>query len=59
MWTLGVEAVYELPKKVLRVGEAEAFQLMSADVSMPRGHRGVEAREYISRFAFGRWRLLL
>ena len=55
---LGVGAVYELPKKVLRVGEAEAFQLMSADVSMPRGHGGVEAREYI-RFALGRWRLLL
>ncbi len=58
VWTLGVGAVYELPKKVLRVGEAEALQLMSADVSMPRGHGGVEAREYI-RFAFGLWRLLL
>ena len=53
MWTLGVGAVYEFPKKVLRVGEADALQFMSADVSMPRGHGGVEAREYM-RFAFGR-----
>jgi hypothetical protein len=58
VWRLGVGAVYESPKKVLRVGEAEAFQLMSADVRMPRGHGDVEAREYI-RFTFGRWHLLL
>jgi hypothetical protein len=47
VWRLGVGAVYELPKKVLREGEAEAFQFLSADVSMPRGHGLVEAREYI------------
>ena len=47
VWILGVGAVYELPKKVLREGEAEAFQFLSADVSMPRGHGLVEAREYI------------
>ncbi len=58
VWILGVGVVYELPKKVLRDGEAEAFQFMSADVRMPRGHGLVEAREYI-RLAFGRWRLLL
>ncbi len=58
VWRLGVGAVYELPKKVLRVGDADAFQLMSADVRMPRGHGEVEAREYM-RFALGRWRLLL
>ena len=58
VWILGVGAVWELPKKVLRAGEAEALQFMSADVSMPSGHGGVEAREYM-RFAFGRWRLLL
>ncbi len=58
MWILGVGAVYELPKKVLRAGEADVLQLMSADVRMPRGHGGVEAREYI-RFALGRWRVLL
>ena len=47
-----------MPKKVLRAGEAEALQFMSADVSMPSEHGGVEAQEYM-RFAFGRWRLLL
>jgi hypothetical protein len=57
VWMLGVGAVYECPKKVLRVGEAEALQFKSADVSMPSGHGGVDAREYM-RFAFGRWRLL-
>ena len=58
VWRLGVGAVYELPKKVLRVGEADVCQLMSADVRMPRGQGEVEAREYM-RFALGRWRLLL
>ena len=58
MWILGVGAVYELPKKVRLVVDVELLQLISAVVSTPSGHGGVEAREYM-RFAFGRWRLLL
>ena len=58
VWMRSVGAVYELPKKVRLVGDVELLQLISAVVSTPSGHGGVEAREYM-RFAFGRWRLLL
>ena len=58
VWMRGVGAVYELPKKVRLVVDVESLQLISAVVSIPSGHGGVEAREYI-RLAFGRWRLLL
>ena len=53
MWVLGVGAVYELPKKVRLVGDIELLQLISAVVSIPSGHGGAQAREYM-RFAFGR-----
>jgi hypothetical protein len=58
VWILGVGAVYEFPKKVRLVGDIELLQLISAVVSIPSGHGGVLAREYM-RFAYGRWRLLL
>ena len=45
--------MYELPKKVRLVGDVELLQLMSALVSIPSGHGGALAREYI-RFAYGR-----
>ena len=54
MWILGVGAVYEFPKNVRLVVEVELLQLISAEVSIPSGHGGVEAREYI-KFACGQW----
>ena len=53
MWIPGVGAVYELPKKGRWVSDAELLQLISAEVSIPSGQRGVEAREYM-RLAVGR-----
>ena len=53
MWMRGVGTVYELPKKVHLVVDVESLQLISAVVSIPSGHGGVEAREYM-RLAFGR-----
>ena len=46
-------AVYDPPKKLRLVGDKDSCQLISAEVSIPSGHGGFEAREYI-RFAFGR-----
>ena len=50
---LGVGAVYELPKNVRRVGDVDCFHRMSADVRIPIGHGGWEARSYM-RMALGR-----
>ena len=50
---LGVGAVKELPKIVRRVGDAECVHRMSADVSIPNGHGGWEARSSI-RLALSR-----
>ena len=55
---LGVGAVYEFPKKVRLVGDVDSLQFISAVVSIPSGHGGLDAREYI-RFAFGRWYFVL
>ncbi len=52
-WRLGVGAVYELPKNVRRVGSADCVHWMSADVRIPSGHGGWEARSYM-RLALGR-----
>ena len=53
VWRLGVGAVYELPKNVRRVGSADCVHRMSADVRIPSGHGGWEARLYM-RLALGR-----
>ena len=45
-------AVKELPKNVRHVGEADCFQRRLADVRIPNGHGGWEARLYM-RLAFG------
>jgi hypothetical protein len=51
---LGVGAVYELPKNVCRVGEADCVHWRSADdVRIPSGYGSWEARSYI-RLALGR-----
>ena len=50
---LGVGAVYELPKNVRCVGDADCVHRMSADVRIPSGHGGWEARSYM-RLALGR-----
>jgi hypothetical protein len=55
---LGVGAVYELPKNVHRVGDVDCVHRMSADVRIPSGHGGWEARSYM-RLALGLWYLLL
>ena len=46
-------AVYELPKNVRRVGDADCVHRMSADVRIPSGHGGCEARSYM-KLALGR-----
>ena len=46
-------AVYELPKNVRRVGDVDCVHRMSADVRIPSGHGGWEARSYM-RLALGR-----
>ena len=51
--TLGVGAVYELPKNVRHVGDADCVHRMSADVRIPSGLGGWEARSYM-RLALGR-----
>ena len=53
VWTLGVGAVYELPKNVRRVGDVDCVHRMLADVRIPSGHGGWEARLYM-RLALGR-----
>jgi hypothetical protein len=53
VWTLGVGAVYELPKNVRRVGDVDCVHRMSADVRIPSGHGGWEDRSYM-RLALGR-----
>jgi hypothetical protein len=53
VWRLGVGAVYELPKNVRRVGDADCVHRMSADVRIPSGHGGCEARSYM-KLALGR-----
>jgi len=53
VWMLGVGAVYELPKNVRRVGDVDCVHRMSADVRIPSGHGGWEARSYM-RLALGR-----
>ena len=53
MWMLGVGAVYEFPKKFRLVEDLDSVQLMSAEVSIPNGQGGFDAREYI-KFALGR-----
>jgi hypothetical protein len=50
---LGVGEVKEFPKNVHHVGEADCVHRMSADVRIPSGHGGWDARSYM-RFAFGR-----
>jgi len=54
VWTLGVGAVsvYELLKNVRRVGDADCVHRMSANVRIPSGHGGWEARSYM-RLALG------
>ncbi len=52
VWTLGVGTVYELLKNVRRVGDADCVHGMSADVRIPSGHGGWEARSYM-RLALG------
>ena len=49
---LGVGAVYELPKNVRRVGDADCVHWMPADVRIPSGHGGWEAHLYM-RLALG------
>jgi hypothetical protein len=58
VWMLGVGAVYELPKNVRRVCDVDCVHRMSADVRIPSGHGGWEARSYM-RLALGLWYLLL
>jgi hypothetical protein len=53
VWTLGVCAVYVLPKNVRRVGDVDCVHRMLADVRIPSGHDGWEARSYM-RLALGR-----
>ncbi len=53
VWRLGVGAVYELPKNDRRVGDVDCVHRMSADVRIPSGHGGWEARSYM-RLALGR-----
>jgi len=53
VWTLGVGAVYELPKNVGRVGDVDGVHRMSADVRIPSGHGGWEAHSYM-RLVLGR-----
>ena len=53
VWTLGVGAVYELPKKVRCVGDANCVHRMSADVRILSGHGGWEAHSYM-RLVLGR-----
>ena len=53
VWTLGVGAVYELPKNVRRVGDVDCDHQMSADVRILSGHGGWEAHSYM-RLALGR-----
>ncbi len=50
--------MYELPKNVLHVGEADWLQHKSADVRIPSENGGWEARSYM-RLALGRWYLVL
>jgi len=50
VWRLGVGAVYELPKNVRRVGSADCVHRMSADVRIPSGHGGWEARSYMRTY---------
>ena len=50
---LGVGAVYELPKNVRCVGDADCVHRVSAGVRIPSGHGGWEARSYM-RLALGR-----
>ena len=52
VWMFGVGAVYELPKNVQRVGDADCVHRMSADVRIPSGHGGCEVRLYM-RLALG------
>jgi hypothetical protein len=47
VWTLGVGAVYELPKNVRRVDDVDCVHRMSADVRIPSGHGGWKARSYM------------
>ena len=44
---LGVGAVYDLPKNVRCVGDADCVHWMSADVRIPSGHGGWEAHSYM------------
>ncbi len=46
-------AVYELPKNVRRVGDADCVHRMLVDVRILSGHGGGEARSYM-RLALGR-----
>jgi hypothetical protein len=48
-----VGAVYELPKNVRRVGDADCVHRMSVDMRILRGHGGWEERLYMS-LALGR-----
>ena len=51
-------AVYEFPKKFRVLEDLDSLHLMSAEVSIPNGHGGFDAREYI-KFALGRWYFVL
>ena len=47
VWMLGVGAVYKFPKKIRVLEDLDSLQLMSAEVSIPSGQGGFDAREYI------------